>query len=140
MKRYRRGASGEEDKIGFSIASGAYFVETNGGGSPGVGRPGGGTDPTIGAYRANARSAQYSRVIAVRIYGQHRPFGYAFGGSGGTDRTIGGIENTEGVWDGVVPYVVGSPMSIPTVFTVHMHAMRVLKGKFPHYRCTGDRW
>ncbi len=27
-----QGASGEEDKIGFSIVSGAYFVETNGGG------------------------------------------------------------------------------------------------------------
>lgn len=126
-----QGASGEEDKIGFSIASGAYFVETNGGGSTGVGRPGGGTEPTIGAYRANAASAQYSRVIAARIYGQHRPFGYAFGGSGGAYRTIGGIENTEGVWDGVVPYVVGSPMAIPNVFTVRMHAMRVLKGKFP---------
>src|ERR1700730_12252939 len=28
-------AVGEEDKIGFSIASGGYFLETNGGGIPG---------------------------------------------------------------------------------------------------------
>ena len=28
-----QGASGEEDKIGFAIASGAYYIETNGGGS-----------------------------------------------------------------------------------------------------------
>jgi hypothetical protein len=125
-----QGASGEEDKIGFSIASGAYFVETNGGGKVDFAKPRA-SDPTIGAYRANAASAQYSREIAAQIYGSHRPYGYAFGGSGGAYRTIGGIENTEGVWDGVVPYVVGSPMAIPNVFSVRMHAMRVLKGKFP---------
>jgi hypothetical protein len=44
---------------------------------------------------------------------------------------VGSIENTNGVWDGVVPYVLGSPMAIPNVFTVRMHAMRVLKDKFP---------
>lgn len=127
-----QGASGEEDKIGFSVNSGAYFIETNGGGRVDFGKPGFAADPTIGAYRANAASAQYSRVVAAHIYDQQkRPYGYAFGGSGGAYRTIGGIENTEGVWDGVVPYVVGSPMAIPNVFTVRMHAMRVLKDKFP---------
>ncbi len=126
-----QGASGEDDKIGFSISSGAYFIETNGGGRVDFGRPGFGADPSIGAYRANAASAQYSRVVAAQIYGPHRPYGYAFGGSGGAYRTVGGIENTEGVWDGVVPYVLGSPMAIPNVFTVRMHAMRVLKDKFP---------
>ena len=35
----------EEDKIGFAIASGAYFVETNGGGRDQVGMPGKGVDP-----------------------------------------------------------------------------------------------
>lgn len=122
---------GEEDKIGFSLSSGAYFIETNGGGPPGVGKPGSGIDPTIGAFRANAAAAQYSRVIAQQIYGGKRPYGYAFGGSGGAFRTIGGAENTVGVWDGVAPFVVGSPMAIPNVFSVRMHAMRVLKDKFP---------
>jgi hypothetical protein len=65
------------------------------------------------------------------MYSGKRPFGYAFGGSGGAYRTIGGIENTEGIWDGVVPYVIGSPMAIPNVFSVRMHALRVLKDKFP---------
>jgi hypothetical protein len=125
-----QGASGEEDKIGFSIASGAYFVETNGGGKVDFAKPRA-SDPTIGAYRANAASAQYSREVAAQMYGAHRPYGYAFGGSGGAYRTIGGIENTEGVWDGAVPYVVGSPMAIPNVFSVRMHAMRVLKDKLP---------
>ena len=120
-----QGASGEEDKIGFSIAHGAYFIETNEGGRIDFSKPTAG-DPTIGAYRVNAASAQFSRVIAAQIYGGKRPYGYAFGGSGGAYRTVGGIENTEGVWDGAVPYVLGSPMAIPNVFTVRMYAMRVL--------------
>ena len=126
-----QGATGEEDKIGFSISSGAYFIETNGGGASGMGRPGSGVDPSIGAYRANAAAAQFSRVVVAQLYGAKRPYGYSFGGSGGAYRTIGGIENTDGVWDGAVPYVVGSPMAIPNVFTVRMHAMRILKDKFP---------
>src|SRR6478736_990973 len=92
----QRAPLGEENKIGFSIASGAYFVETNGGGTFAPGRTSG-VDPTITAYRANAATAQYSRVIAAKIYGPHRPYGYAFGGSGGAYRTIGSIENTHGV-------------------------------------------
>jgi hypothetical protein len=123
-------AKGEADKIGFSIASGAYFVETNGGGSSATGGPGLPADPTISAYRANAAAAQYSRIVAAKFFGPHWPFGYAYGGSGGGFRTIGGIENTDGVWDGVVPFVIGSPMSIPNVFTVRMHALRILKDKF----------
>ena len=125
-----QGAKGEEDKIGFSISNGAYFIETNGGGRIDFSKPGA-SDRTIGAYRANAAAAQFSRVVAKELYGGTRPFGYAFGGSGGAYRTVGGIESTEGVWDGVVPYVLGSPMAIPNVFTVRMHAMRVLKDKFP---------
>jgi hypothetical protein len=122
---------GEENKIGFALASGAYFVETNGGGRGQVGMPGVANDPTIAAYRANAASAQYSRVVAQTMYGGKRPYGYAFGGSGGAFRTIGSIENTTGVWDGVVPYVAGSTMAIPNMFTVRMHAMRLLKDQFP---------
>lgn len=125
-----QGAEGEEDKIGFSIESGAYFVETNGGGSIDFSNPRA-NDPSIGAYRANAACATFSRVVAQRLFGGNRPYGYAFGGSGGAYRTVGGIENTNGVWDGVVPYVLGSPMAIPNVFTVRMHAMRILKDKFP---------
>ncbi|MCF8336239.1 MAG: PKD domain-containing protein [Bacteroidales bacterium] len=123
--------SGKYDVIKFSAKSGAYAVETNGGGGITPGLPGKKKDPTIGAYRANAASAQFSRIVAAEIYGAHRTYGYAFGGSGGAYRTIGGIENTEGVWDGVVPFVPGSPVAIPNVFSVRMHAMRILKDKFP---------
>ncbi|GAA4435341.1 hypothetical protein GCM10023188_27290 [Pontibacter saemangeumensis] len=123
-------ATGEEDKIGFSVSHGAYFIETNQGGRIDFAKPESG-DPSFGAYRVNAASAQFSRVVAAQIYGGKRPFGYCFGGSGGAYRTVGGLENTDGVWDGAVPYVLGSPMAIPNVFTVRMHAMRVLHDKFP---------
>jgi hypothetical protein len=126
-----QGAKGEEDKIGFAISSGAYFIETNGGGHDALALPGSGIDPTIGAYRANAAAARYSRTVAQQMYGAARPFGYIFGGSGGAFRTIGSFENTDGVWDGAVPYVMGSPMAIPGVFTARMHAMRILQDKFP---------
>ena len=121
-------ATGEQDRIGFSIASGGYFLETNGGGASG--RPGSATDPTIAAYRANAAAAQYGRVVAADMYGAHRPYGYAYGGSGGGYRTIGSAENTSGIWDGFVPYVIGSPMAIPNMFTVRMHAQRIFRDRF----------
>lgn len=123
-----QGQTGEQDKIGFSVASGGYFLETNGGGQ--VAGFGSGADPTIAAYRANAAAAEYSRVVAAQMYGEHRTYGYLFGGSGGGFRTMGAAENTSGVWDGFVPYVIGSPMAIPNMFTVRMHAMRVLRDRF----------
>lgn len=126
-----QGGIGEEDKIGFSVSHGAYFIETNGGGRFDFTGQKKASDPLIGAYKANAAAAQFSKIVASNIFGSHRTYGYAFGGSGGAYRTIGAIENTEGVWDGVVPYVVGSPMAIPSVFSVRMHAMRILNDKFP---------
>lgn len=125
--------AGRFNKIGFAIDSGAYFVETNGGGIVDYSVPGGNAiDPTVTAYRANAAAAQYSRAVAQAIYGSdERPFGYAYGGSGGGYRTVGSMENTAGVWDGAVPYVLGSAMAIPNMFTVRMRAMRVLNNKFP---------
>ncbi|NHO65643.1 hypothetical protein G8770_08830 [Aestuariicella hydrocarbonica] len=126
-----QGATGEDDKIRFTIESGAYFVETNGGGRGVMGQPGSQVDSSISAYRANAAAANYSRIVAMEMYACERPYGYAFGGSGGAYRTIGGMENTEGVWDGAVPFVPGSPMAIPNVFSVRMYAMRILGDKFP---------
>jgi len=122
---------GGENQIGFAVASGAYFVETNGGGTDMVGAPGKPVDFTIAAYRANAAAARYSRVIAQQMYGGARAYGYAYGGSGGGFRTVGSIENTTDVWDGVVPYVLGSPMAPPNMFSVRMRAMRILHDRFP---------
>ncbi len=111
--------------LGFVFESGAYFVESN------LGRkdmfPG--NDPTITGYRTSAAVANYSRVLASEMYGPHRPYGYAWGGSGGGYKTISCIESTNGVWDGVVPFIHASPMAMINVFSVQAHAMRILKDK-----------
>jgi hypothetical protein len=115
--------------LGFTLASGAYYVQTNLGGADRA-PP---ADPAIGAYRVNAAAAKYSRVVAAELYGDHRPFGYLFGGSGGSYQVMGAAESTAGVWDGFLPFVLGTPNSIPSMFTVRMHALRVLRlrDRFP---------
>lgn len=107
--------------VGFAINSGGYLVESNQGSR----------DMFGGSSDANAAVAMYSRVVAAQMYGDHRPYGYVYGGSGGAFKTLGCVENHAGVWDGSVPFVHGSPVAIPYVFTVQAHAMRVLDGKFP---------
>lgn len=115
--------------IGFSIEHGAYFVETNEGGAIDFADPSTRKEASIGAYRANAACAQFSRHIAQLIYGGERPYGYCYGGSGGAYRTTGSMESTEGVWDGAVPFVLGSPQAIPNVFAARMYALRMLRDK-----------
>ena len=117
---------GEEDKIAFAKVHGAYFVETNLGVGPVFGPI---ADPTI-IYRASAAAAEYSREVAAKLYGPHRPFGYIFGGSGGGFKSTSCFENSN-AWDGAAPYVIGSPVAIPNVFTIRVHAKRVLRHKLP---------
>jgi hypothetical protein len=109
--------------LAFTIDSGAYYVQTNLGGADRM-PP---ADTAIAAYRVNAAAAKYSRVLAIELYGEHRPYGYLFGGSGGSYQTIGSAENTRGVWDGFLPYVMATPNAIPSLFTVRMHALRILR-------------
>jgi hypothetical protein len=109
--------------LGFTFDSGAYYVQTNNGAvfrNPQV-------DPAVAAYRVNAAAAKFSRTVAAEVYGAHRPWGYLFGGSGGAYQTMGAAENTSGVWDGFVPFVPGCNHAIPSMFTVRMHALRVLR-------------
>lgn len=117
--------------VGFAVDSGAYLIETNGG-SLGFAPT---ADPAITLWRASAATAEHSRVLANKYYparGAHRPYGYAWGGSGGAFKTIACIESTDGVWDGVVPFVHASPIAMPNNFTVQAHAMRVLRPKLPN--------
>jgi hypothetical protein len=118
--------SGLGGGISFAIDSGGYMVESN------LGRltPYPGEDATVTGFRASAAAAEYSRALASDMYGEHRPYGYCYGGSGGGFKTMGCIENTE-TWDGAVPFVIGSPQSLPSVFSVQAHAMRILWSKFP---------
>ena len=112
------------DSIQFASASGGYLVESNMGSKLMLG-PG-----DIIGFRASAAVAQYSRILAAQMYGRHRPYGYVYGGSGGAFKTFAAVENTTGVWDGAVPFIHGSPLSLPNVFTVQAHALRMLRGKF----------
>ncbi|ONH23205.1 hypothetical protein BL253_33550 [Pseudofrankia asymbiotica] len=111
--------------VTFAITNGAYAVSTNNaGGLPGAG--------DIAGYRVNAAAAKFSRTVAKQVYGDNaRPRGYIYGASGGAYQTIGALENTEGVWDGGVPMVPGSPNAIPSSMTVELLALRVLRDAFP---------
>ena len=113
--------------IEFAVASGAYLVESNQGRTS----PFPGDDPTLAGYRASTATARYSRVVAAEMYGEHRPYGYIYGGSGGAFKTMSCFESSLDVWDGAVPFVHATPMSMPNIFTVQNHAIRLLRDKFP---------
>ncbi|UCB43523.1 MAG: hypothetical protein JSV77_02435 [Dehalococcoidales bacterium] len=115
------------DTLPSAIDSGAYLVESNQGRT--VMFPG--DDPTIPGYRASTAVAKYSRVMAAEMYGAHRPYGYVYGGSGGAFKTMACMENSPGVWDGAVPFVHGTGIGLPSLFTVQAHAIRILRDKFP---------
>lgn len=131
------GEVASKEEIEFAFDSGAYLIETNNGGNESCltardclsGR----YDPAIRGYRVNAAAARFSRVLAAEIYGDHRPYGYLYGGSGGAYMTLSSAENTSGVWDGFVPFVIGHPLAIPGHYTARIHALRVLRkrNKFP---------
>lgn len=111
--------TGEDDKISFCLTHGAYYVVTNQGGFI--------LNQGDRLYRSSANGAEYGRKMAQRIYGyKHRPYGYIFGGSGGSFKTISCMEMTKGVWDGAVPYVLANPMAAPNNFCSRVRVMRML--------------
>lgn len=121
------GKEGENDKIGFTLLHGAYFVESNMGSSAMFGPK---TDAQM-VWKASAAVAEYSREKAMEYYGCGRPYGYVYGGSGGGYKTMACIENTD-AWDGAVPYVIGSPASLPNTITMHVQGERALRNVFPN--------
>jgi hypothetical protein len=121
--------------VGMALAAGAHLVQTNMGGSEyprgAQAALSGAYDHSIGGYRVNAAAAQYSKVVAEEIYGPRRVYGYLYGGSGGAYQTIAAAEETRGVWDGFLPFVMGTPNAIPNNFTVRVHALQLLQAKWP---------
>jgi hypothetical protein len=116
-----------QGNLPFTLSSGAYYVQTNNGGAYRQG------DWSIAAYRVNAAAAKFSRVVAAGHYGDHRPYGYLYGGSGGCFQTTGAAEHTSGVWDGFMPFVLGVNDAVPSNFTTRTHALRILRrrNRFP---------
>jgi len=110
--------------IQFAFDSGGYLVESNQGSTLMMG------PADITGFRASAATAQYSRILAEEMYGEHRPYGYVFGGSGGAYKSMACYENAPDVWDGAVPFINGSHVSMPNVFTVQAHAFRLLEDVF----------
>ncbi|MBR4500312.1 MAG: hypothetical protein IKP22_00260 [Clostridia bacterium] len=121
------GHNGTEDRIGFALKCGAYYVETNMGSRQQFGGSG---DATM-TWKSSAAAAEYSREKAMEIYDtKQRPYGYVYGGSGGGYKSMACIENTS-AWDGAAPYVIGSPVSLPNTITMHVQGQRVLRNAFP---------
>jgi len=105
-----------DETISFGADSGAYTVQTNGG----------------GGYRVDAAASKFSKTVAADYYSSSEQiYGYIYGGSGGSFQTIGAIENSSGVWDGAVPFIPGVPTSIPNNFFIRVFARFVLEEKAP---------
>ncbi|KAK6207529.1 hypothetical protein QIS74_12610 [Colletotrichum tabaci] len=104
------------ETIGFGLDSNAYTVQVTG----------------TNGYRAEAAAANFSRVVAAQHYktgNTTRIYGYVYGGSGGSNQVIGGIENTVGIWDGAVAMVQAVPVSAPNGPSVRAMAGLVLRNK-----------
>lgn len=106
--------------IAFALSSGGYMVNTNG------------TMRGNAGYRVDAAAAKLAKSYAAQFYGWVKPIrGYVWGGSGGSFQTLGAIENTTGVWDGAVPYVIADEGSF---LNYQAHAALIelaLKDKLP---------
>ena len=113
---------GEDGFIGFCISHGSAYVESNMGSSEVFGKV---EDVTI-FYKSNAAVAEFFRDKVQEIYGEHRVYGYCFGGSGGGYKTMSIIENTN-AFDGALPFVIGSPVSLPNCLTTAAYAARRLR-------------
>jgi len=97
---------GETDMIDFAAQCGAFYVESNQG-HVDISGEYMKMDPTVTSWRASAQTARYARKLATEIYGQPPHHAYLLGGSGGGLRAVVCMENTDGVWDGGVPYIAG---------------------------------
>ncbi|HEY9329165.1 MAG TPA: tannase/feruloyl esterase family alpha/beta hydrolase [Streptomyces sp.] len=90
---------------------GAFVVASNQGWMltperPGVGGPGLPDDLTILSHRASAQTARHAKTVAAELLGARPHHSYLIGGSGGGARSVSGMEQVPGMWDGAVPIVM----------------------------------
>jgi hypothetical protein len=109
------------DDVAFALANGGYLVNVKG-------TPRGGS-----GYRVDAAAAKLGKEYAKRFYGEStgKIYGYLWGGSGGALQTIGAVENTVGVWDGAIPYVMPNETSLVNANAVAALAGLALRDKLP---------
>jgi hypothetical protein len=87
------------------------------------------------AYRASAAAALQARQIAALVYGEEPHHMYIWGGSGGGARTIDCMENTDGIWDGAVPFMTagqrvnGHVAVFSAYYSVQTNVRRLLGSK-----------
>lgn len=118
--------SGTWGAIDMAFAFGAYLVESNQGHTGNLrGLKG---DRTVLLYRANREVALFARCVAEEMYGAEPAHGYLYGGSGGGMRTIQGLENTSGLYDGGVAYMI-IPPHYTAVESIRLNAARLLRHK-----------
>lgn len=102
--------------IEFALRHGGYLVNVKG------------VPCGCGGYRPDAAAAKLARQYARKFYGvSSHIYGYLWGGSGGGLLTVGAAENTQGVWDGIAPYVMpnaGSLLNINAVGALANLALR----------------
>lgn len=112
------GPDATERAISFALTHRGYAVQA-----------GSATEAVLGFAHA-AAAAEFARTLAAEYY-QHRGhiFGYLYGPSGGSFQTVGAMELTDGVWDGFVPIVLASPISLPGNFFVRAQAGLILTDK-----------
>ena len=118
-------AYGVDDKVAFALYHGAAYVETNMGSKAMF--VGSSEDGII--EKSNGESAELFRKTVMDLYGCKRPYGYAYGGSGGGYKTMTCAEFSD-CFDGVIPHVIGSPASLPNTITMHAQGQRVLRHSF----------
>lgn len=86
---------------------GAYMIESNSGHIGDDMDERAGPDPTLYGYRASAETARLSKFVAEQVYGNAPGYSYVWGGSGGGRRSPLCIENSEGVYQGALPFMGG---------------------------------
>jgi hypothetical protein len=113
------GAAATDRAVGFALRHGGYAVQA------------GSSSSTVLGHAHAAAAAQLAKEVATEFYGcpGRRIHGYLYGPSGGSFQTIGAMELTQGVWDGFVPMVMGTPVSIPGDFFIRAMARMVLSDK-----------
>lgn len=105
-----------QEHIQFALSHGGYYVKVKG------------VPCGCGGYRPEAAAAKIAKRYAQDFYkSDRRIYGYIWGGSGGGLLSLGAIENTQGVWEGGVPYVMPSAGS-----TINVNAMGALNSLVLH--------